>query len=220
MKHDVKKLRDVQKEIARSIILRDDFGKIKKVAGFDIAYACGKVICSAVVVDFDTLDVIEKKHAITNEEFPYIPTLLSFREMPAMLKAYKMLENEPDMILVDGQGILHPFRAGIASHFGIAVNKPAIGVAKSRLIGDVKGGKIYVDGKLSGVLLFTKRGCNPLYVSPGHRVSVNSCARIVKKLVKSHKLPEPTRIAHKLAGEIKAEIMNFEASIHLRQVSD
>jgi len=140
--------------------------------------------------------------------FPYIPGLLSFREVPAVLEALQLLRRLPDMLLCDGQGMAHPRRFGIACHLGVLTDLPAIGVAKSRLLGtcaavaDGKGSRqpLYDKGEVIGTVLRTRRGVQPLYISVGHRVGLESAVDIVLRCTTRYRLPETTRAAHKLAS--------------------
>jgi deoxyribonuclease V len=140
---------------------------------------------------------------------PYIPGLLSFRELPALLEALALLSTQPDMVLIDGQGIAHPRRLGIAAHFGVATDLPTIGVAKKVLIGtssttlhDMRGAftTLRDDGEQIGWLLRSKVGCLPLVVSPGHRVALATAPEMVLRFVTTYRLPEPTRLADRLAS--------------------
>jgi len=223
MKIDLNKLKETQKKIAKQVILKASFkiDDIKTVAGFDIAYHGKKVICAGVVLDFNTLEVLEKKYTLSDEKFPYIPNFLMFREGPPIIETYHELKNEPDIILIDGGGILHPLKSGIASYIGVSLDKPAIGITKKLLLGEVKEGKIYVDkntidGKvkeLRGERMETKTGSRPIFVSPGHNVSVASCVKIIKKCLHgNHKLPEPLRMAHRYANKVREEIVLKEES--------
>jgi deoxyribonuclease V len=200
---DIEKLRIRQKEMIKRLSLKDKFEKIETVAGFDQAFLGNKIISAAVVCDYSSLEVIEKQYAVEEVKMPYIPGFLSFREGPAIIKAYRKLKIKPDIIMIDGNGILHPLKAGLATHVGIILDKPTIGVAKSLLLGSIKNKRVYVDGEVRGYELYTKKGCKPIYVSPGHKVSLESSLRIVRKCVGNHKLPEPLRLAHLYANEMK-----------------
>ncbi len=194
--------RTIQRDIAEKISLEDKFKKIRKVVGFDLAFSKDNVICAAIVVDYKSLKVLEKRYVICKETIGYIPTFLTFREGPPILEVYKRLENKPDILLFDGNGILHPLRVGIASHIGVVLKKPSIGVAKSLLCGELKGDYIYMDNEKVGYRLKNKR-FKPIYISPGHRISLESSVRIARKLIRNHRLPEPLILAHRYANETK-----------------
>jgi len=218
MKIDLNKLKETQKKISEKIILKDGFkiNKLKTVAGFDLAYHNKKVICAGVVLDFKNMKVIEKRYTISEEKFPYIPNFLMFREGPQIIDAYQELKTEPDVILIDGGGILHPLKSGIASYIGVSLDKPTIGVTKKLLLGEVFEGKIYVEkdtveGKvksLRGERVETKVGARPIFVSPGHKVTVATAVKVVKACMQgNHKLPEPLRLAHKYADMAREELV-------------
>jgi deoxyribonuclease V len=200
----------IQKALQSHINLTDDFGEIKTVAGVDVGFEKNNTVTRAaiVVLDFQTLEVIETAVAHRPTSFPYIPGLLSFREVPAVLEAILKLNTEPDLLLCDGQGIAHPRRFGIAAHLGLLLDIPAIGVGKSRLCGThpevpaKKGAFVPLmdKGEQIGVVLRTRSNIKPLYISPGHRVSMNSAHELVMKCITKYRLPETTRRAHRLAS--------------------
>lgn len=210
MKIDLKEFREIQERIAKKVILRDGFRGVRLFAGFDVSYKSSIGICYGVVLD-KNLELVEKKIFKGRITFPYVPGFFAFREGPLIISAYKSLENKPDIILIDGNGILHPLRAGIASHVGVILNKPTIGVAKKLLLGKCnKPGKvgeseeIVVDGRVLGFALLTKKNYNPIYISPGHKISLETSLKIVKSLTRN-KIPVPLRMAHQ-ASIAKAEI--------------
>lgn len=200
----------IQQALQSHVNLKDDFGDIKTVAGVDVGFEKNNTITRAAiaVLDFESLDVVETAIARHPTTFPYVPGLLSFREVPAVLEAMLKLNAEPDLLLCDGQGIAHPRRFGIAAHLGLLVDIPAVGVAKSRLTGthdDVppeKGSFVPLMDKDEqiGVVLRSRTNVKPLYVSPGHRVGIDSAHELVMKCVTKYRLPETTRRAHKLAS--------------------
>jgi len=202
-----------QRHLATKLILRDGFGKVDTVAGVDQAFYESKIISALVICSGKTLEPVEKIHSLSKLTFPYIPTFLSFREAPAILDAWKKLNNKPDVTLVDGQGIAHPRGIGLASHVGVLLDVPTIGVAKSWLFGEFKKTsgvnkpeKLKLGNKQIGWVLRTKAGCNPIFISPGNKVSIRSSLYIVKKCILEHKLPEPTRLAHLHANAIKESL--------------
>lgn len=201
---------EIQKALQSHVNLTDDFGDIKTVAGVDIGFEKKNTITRAaiVVLDFETLEVLETAVARRPTSFPYVPGLLSFREVPAVLQAMLELRAEPDLLLCDGQGIAHPRRFGIAAHLGLLLDIPSIGVAKSRLIGthdevpSKKGSYVPLMHKEEqiGTVLRTRANVKPIYISPGHRVSIAAATALVMKCVTRYRLPETTRHAHKLAS--------------------
>ena len=209
---DTAALRAVQDELARKVVIRDDFPKpLRTVAGFDVGFEDDGATtrAAAVLLDADTLEVIDQQVARAPTRMPYIPGLLGFRELPALLEALAMLERAPDLAFIDGHGIAHPRRLGIAAHFGVATGLPSIGVAKKILVGEARMALHEMRGAFTplrdgreqiGWLLRSKPGCLPLLVSPGHRVAMPSAPELVMRYVTKYRLPEPTRLADRLAS--------------------
>lgn len=200
----------LQKQLSARVRREDALGPVRHVAGVDVGFEAGNTVTRAavVVLEFPSLTVVERVLARRPTTFPYIPGLLSFRELPAVLDAFERLTIPPDLILCDGQGIAHPRRLGIASHLGIWLDRPTIGVGKSRLIGaheDVppeKGAQrpLMDRDECIGAVLRTRTGVHPLYISPGHRVSLPTAVDYVLRCTTRYRLPETTRAAHKLAS--------------------
>ncbi|WP_240099688.1 deoxyribonuclease V [Thermomonas flagellata] len=214
---DTAALRAEQEALARRVVLRDDFRKpLRTVAGFDVGFEDDGATtrAAAVLLDADTLDVLDAQVARLPTRMPYVPGLLSFRELPALLAALALLPTAPDLALIDGQGIAHPRRLGVAAHFGVLSGLPSIGVAKSVLVGearlalhDMRGAFTPLrDGREQiGWLLRSKPGCLPLVVSPGHRVAMPSAPELVMRFTAGYRLPEPTRLADRLASRRDAD---------------
>jgi deoxyribonuclease V len=205
---DFEKLKKEQMKLSEQVELHDAFKKVVTVAGIDQTYVGGEVISCAIVCSYKDMKVIEKKIAVVKTSVPYKPGYLAYREMPAMIEAFNKLENVPDVILVDGPGIAHPRKLGLASHFGLVIGKPTIGVAKNLVVGRVEKGKIYVETELRGFELKTKEHATAIYVSPGHLVSPGTALKVVRESVRlPHKLPEPLHLAHKAArSEMKKKV--------------
>jgi len=187
--------------------------KIRFVAGVDVAYTRGTSIGAVAVLDYDSLKLVESQIAICGTRFPYIPTLLSFREVPPAVLSIKKVCVQPDIFLVDGHGFAHPYRCGFASHLGLVLCKPTIGVAKSRLFGEVENVKAEKDvaflkhhNEVVGATVVTKRKCKPVYVSVGHMVSLKNAIKIVKKCARHNRIPEPILKAHEIATREKRKI--------------
>lgn len=201
---------ELQRRLSRQVILTDRTDDVRRVAGVDVGFEQGNTVTRAavVVLDIESLKPVDSAVARRPTSFPYIPGLLSFRELPAVLEAFDRLSICPDLILCDGQGIAHPRRFGIACHLGVWLDRPAIGVAKSRLIGTheeppaSKGAwvPLYDKGERIGAVLRTRAHVRPLYVSSGHRVSLESAIDYVLRCTTRYRLPETTRAAHKLAS--------------------
>lgn len=201
---DFKELKEIEKTILKGINLSNNFNNIKTIAGFDIAYSGKKYFASAVVVDLETKKEIENKTAIGEEIMPYSPNLAVFREGPAILDAYRNLENKPDILIIKGYGALKENKVGLASYIGVLVNKPCIGVAKELLIGRLDEDKIMVDNKIKGIAVRTKEFANPIYISPGHNIDLDTSLEIVKKLIiEPYRLPLVLHLAHKYANKGK-----------------
>ncbi len=194
----------LQKELAGRIILKDCFEPIRQVAGVDVKVSKdGHLFCAVLIFSYPQLKIVEKKAARAKAAFPYIPGLLSFREGPAVLECFGKVENRPNLVFFDGNGIMHPRRLGLASHMGLLLNLPSIGVAKSRLLGSFKepesrkGCYTLVEdrGQVIGAALRTREGVKPVFVSCGHKVCLDSAIKLTLKLSK-YRVCEPTRQAH------------------------
>ncbi len=200
----------LQKTLSGRVETQDRLGRIATVAGVDVGFIDrGATARAAVVVlDHPGLQVRDQALARTPVTFPYRPGLLSFREIPAVLQALEKLRQAPGLILCDGQGIAHPRRFGIACHLGVLLDVPTIGVAKTRLVGrheevpEEKGAwaGLYDRDELIGAVLRTRAGVKPLYVSIGHRISLERAIEYVMSCVTRYRLPETTRAAHHLAS--------------------
>lgn len=208
----VKKARQLQLRLSKRIIEEDRLpSSLRCVAGVDVAYSDEWAYGAVAVMDYTSLARVEAKTARVKTSFPYIPTLLSFREIKPALAAIRKLDTVPDVFLVDAQGIAHPFRLGFASHLGLLLDKPSIGVAKSRLFGHVEPenkeswSPITDKGKVIGAALRKNDTGHPIYVSVGHKVSLERAIATVRHFTRSTRIPEPIRIAHLVASEAKRE---------------
>ncbi len=200
----------IQERLRHLVERADRLPGIRHVAGVDVGFEeGGRVTRAAVaVLSFPELRPVDQALARLPTAFPYVPGLLSFRELPAVLQAMARLQIRPDICLCDGQGYAHPRRFGIASHLGVLLDMPSIGVAKTRLIGThaapplEKGGwTALLDGEeVIGAVLRTRRGVKPVYVSVGHRVSLETAIRLTLACTLRYRLPETTRMAHRLAS--------------------
>lgn len=189
-------------------------GGIRRVAGVDNSYVrdgeTTTAFASVVVLSFPELEVVEVRHAALPISFPYVPGLLSFREAPAILAACRAVESEPDVVLFDGHGLAHPCRLGLAAHLGLFLDRPAIGVAKSRLVGEHEepvrefGARqpLFDRGDMVGMVVRTRPSSKPVFVSPGHRMSLEAAVEIVLACCRpNRRLPEPIRLAHHAVTE-------------------
>lgn len=206
----------LQKQLAERVLLGSALpASLNTVAGVDVSYQIhGKVFHAAVVVhDYGSLEHVETVTASGECSFPYVPGLLSFRELPILLQAFTRLETVPDVILADAQGVAHPRRMGLACHLGLWLELPTIGCAKSRLCGEheepgsTKGCwmPLVDDGEEIGRVVRTRAGVKPLYVSPGHKVGFDAALDIVLHCSRGYRLPEPTRQAHLLSNRVRSE---------------
>ena len=202
--------RAIQLRLAGQVSRRDEVGRPRFIAGVDISGPRfkGRVRGTVVVLSYPDLRVAEVSTVERKVDFPYIPGLLSFRESPVMLAAYEKLKLRPDLVLVDGQGIAHPRRFGLASHLGVLLGMPAIGCAKSILCGAHgplaaprgSAAEIEHQGEVVGMALRTRDGVRPVYVSIGHRVDLAAAVSWVSNCCRGYRLPEPTRLAHQAAS--------------------
>ena len=176
------------------------------VAGADVAYSrrTHRVYAAVVLVELPSLETVESVGVTRAATFPYIPGLLSFREVPPLLDAFDQLSQAPDVVVFDGQGLAHPRRFGLACHAGLLLDAPSIGCAKTRLVGehravpDRRGASVplRVDGEMVGAVVRTREGVTPVFVSPGHRADTPSAVELVLALAARYRLPEPQRLAH------------------------
>lgn len=207
---DIARARQRQSELATRVSLADDLPPLRWLAGVDVGFEDGGAItrAAAVLLDAATLAPMAQFVARVPTGMPYIPGLLSFRELPAILPALAALPERPDLVMVDGQGIAHPRGLGIAAHLGIITGLASIGVAKSILVGEHaplgprRGDRVSLvyQGKTIGTVLRSKDRVRPLIISPGHRVSIDHAADLVLAACTRYRLPEPTRLADRLAS--------------------
>ncbi len=206
--------RHLQNRLRTQVIQTDRFGTIETVAGVDIGLKKDIARASVVVLSFPELQVVDSVITDSPVRFPYIPGLLSFREIPPLLTAFAQLQTEPDLVIVDGQGVAHPRQFGIASHLGLILDKPTIGCAKSRLCGqheepDTEQGAythLIAKDEVIGAVVRTRTNVRAVYVSTGHRISLDSARTFTLACCRGYRLPEPTRYAHNTAaGKLPAQ---------------
>lgn len=207
---DVAAARALQSTLAAKVRLADDHPPLQLVAGVDVGFEEAGAITRAVAVLLDAQTLVPLAEVIARQptRMPYIPGLLSFRELPAVLEALEQLPHVPDLVFVDGQGVAHPRGLGIAAHLGVATGLPTIGVAKSILVGThddlglARGDRVPLryKGEIIGCVLRSKDRVRPLIVSPGHRVSMASAPALVLACCTKYRLPEPTRLADRIAS--------------------
>jgi deoxyribonuclease V len=207
----VKKAHNTQICLSKKLILEDRLPqKIRTVGGVDVSYIGNVGIGAATVFDYESLKCLEAQVANCEVKMPYIPTLLSFREISPALTAIKKLNLKPDVFLVDAQGWAHPYRCGFASHLSLALGKPTIGAAKSRLIGtsvEKDGKELLIDNdEVIGEVVITKINRKPIYVSIGNMVSLETAVKIIKHCSKT-RIPEPLLQAHNLATKERINLL-------------
>ena len=203
----------LQERLRRRVVLQDRFDAIRTVAGADLAFdpATDTAFAGVIVYRFPELMEIERRTARRKLRFPYVPGLLSFRESPILMAALARLRNEPDLILIDGHGRAHPRLFGIACHIGVLFDKPAIGCGKSLLVGEFRDpGKragstspLVFHDEVVGTVLRTRDGVKPIFVTQGHRVSLETAVRLVRACVDGFRIPKPTREADHYVRDLR-----------------
>ncbi len=219
----------LQRELAARVVCKGIVAErdVRFVAGCDVAFdrANRRAAAAVVVLAYPSLDVAERVTAESAVTFPYVPGLLSFRETPALLPAFQRLRTRPGLLMVDGHGYAHPRRFGFACHLGLLLDLPTVGVAKSRLagapgaVGRPRGSRAdLVDGgEVIGSLLRTREAVRPVFVSVGHRIALPDAERWVVRCAPAHRLPEPTRLADRLAGEAKRHMLTATIEMIVEQ---
>ena len=203
-----KEAMELQRELAKRVILEDRGDTYRTVAGIDVGIEGKSARAAVVVMALPELSIMERVVVERLVTFPYVPGLLSFREAPAILEALARLQCVPDVLIFDGQGYAHPRRMGIATHVGILLDHPTIGCAKSRLCGTyeepapARGSHtgLWDRGEMIGAIVRTRAGVKPVFVSVGHRIRLDTAISLVMRCAKGYRLPEPTRWAHRLAS--------------------
>jgi deoxyribonuclease V len=210
----------IQKELRQQLNLSPLQKEVTTIGGADISFNkySTTVYAGIVVLQFPSLQVVETKAVVDTTEFPYIPGLLAFREVPALSKAWEALTLKPDVLVLDGHGIAHPRRMGIATHFGLVMQTPTIGCAKSVLTGKyieppIEAGT-YTDlihqNEVIAKVLRTKRNTKPVFVSPGNLISMEQSLSIIMQCVRKYRIPEPTRFAHNFVNEERRKYLAEE----------
>ena len=208
----------LQKELREKVVLQkeDDF-KVTTIAGADISFNKYEttVYAGIIVLQFPSLTPLSYALVQTEVTFPYVPGYLAFREVPALLQAWELLPQKPDVLIADGHGIAHPRRMGIATHFGVLTGQPTIGCAKKKLFGkyelpaDERGAFTYLYDKNEaiGAVLRTRPNVKPVFISPGNGLSIEDSLGIIKQCMGKYRIPEPTRKAHELVNNFRKGIL-------------
>ncbi len=199
---------ELQRKLAEKVTIADRLSSVGLVAGVDVAYDknTDELVAGVAVLELATLSLVEFVWSRAKQKFPYVPGLFSFRELPAVVESLHKLTSSPDLFVCDGQGIAHPLRFGLASHLGVIYDVPSIGCAKTRLFGEYsepdqhRGAFSYLvdNGEKLGAVLRTQTGVKPVFVSPGHKVSIKTAVEFVLALTPNYRLPETTRKADQL----------------------
>lgn len=197
---------EIQNQLRNSVSLITENKQITTIAGGDISHNKDTDIVYAgiVVLSYPQMQLLSYSLVVSKTIFPYVPGYLGFREVPSLLEAWQQLPQKPDLMILDGQGVTHPRRMGIASHFGVLANHPSIGCAKNMLYGNYRPlglekfstSPIISQEEHMGYAVRTKDNVKPVYISPGHKVSVNDSLELIKPCILKHRIPEPTRLAH------------------------
>jgi deoxyribonuclease V len=216
----------LQNKMRHEVSLQAETNIVTTIAGGDISHNKDSetVYAGIVVLSYPQMQVVSYSLVAGETKFPYVPQYLGFREVPALIEAWKQIPQKPDIIVLDGQGITHPREMGIASHFGVLTGQASIGCAKNMLTGNYSPlglerfsqSEILVDGGVKGYALRTKSGVKPVYISPGHKISVKDSLRIMKQCTLKHRIPEPTRLAHNYVNQFR--IGNLKQGYYVENV--
>jgi deoxyribonuclease V len=207
---------NIQNNLSRNLIITDLFTKpIRKIGGVDLSFIKDYAVVAFVCVNYENFEIIEKKTVLTRLDFPYRPGFLWFREGPPIVRIIKSLDVLPDIFMINAHGLAHPRRFGCASHVGVNIEKPTIGIAGSKLFGEVikiprKFGdaeQLKSNNETIGYIIKPKIG-KPIYVSPGHMISLESTVKITINCFRNHRLPEPLYLSHRLAESRKRKIIH------------
>lgn len=212
----------LQEDISKQVRIQQLPMDFKLLGSADLSYitSSGHLIAVMIAFKWPELELVEATHFLAPVRFPYVPGLLSFREIPSLLKCFSQLTNRPDVLLCDGQGIAHPRKLGLASHLGLWLQIPTVGCAKKRLCGrhepfELRRGNsspLYYKGEIVGNVFCTRDGVKPVYISPGHLCDLQSATELVRRCLGRYRIPEPQRQAHNLAARIKQEYLAHKSS--------
>ena len=214
-----KEARELQLKLREKVTEKNQFDKIKIICGIDLSIIKDdkKLICGIVSFTYPELEIIEQVSRVVDETFPYIPGLLSFREGPAILATFKDLKHTPNLLVFDGHGVAHPRGLGIASYIGVLLERPAIGIAKKKLFGNYEepeneAGKFSyllhpLDKRVIGAVLRTRKNVKPVFVSVGHKITLEKVIELSIAFQRGYRIPEPTRQAHMFVNEVRREML-------------
>ncbi len=203
---DIFEFKREQQRLANKVQLEDGFSTVKRVGGATCMVVGKNLLACVVVCELPSFTVVDKAFYLLHDPLPFQAGFSAYREMPGLIEAYNQLSIEPDVLFVEGEGIAHPRGLGMASHLGVVLRVPTIGVVDRLHCGQVNEGKVLVLGEVRGFEVVTREFAKPVYVSPGHLVSLGSALRLVSEMIQyPHKMPEPIHIANKLARKMKEE---------------
>lgn len=209
---NIESLKREQEKIAQKIKLVDILEEVKIIGACDVAFSSTDGYACFATFIYPELNLLEEVIIKDKIDFPYLPEFLSYRELKFIIKAYQKIKKKPDIILVDGQGVLHPRKAGLATHLGVMINKPTIGVAKSLLIGEIKDRlkenrfsylPIFLNNEAVGYVLRSREKTKPIYISPGNLITKERALKIVIHCCRKFRIPEPLRYVHTKAKMTK-----------------
>jgi len=202
----------IQETLKERIVLKNTFLKVNAIGGGDVAYSMDKksLFGAIAVLSFPSMELIDTATTYGKVSFPYIPGLFGFREGPILIKAFQGLRVRPDLLILEGHGIAHPRRLGLASHVGLWLDLPTIGCGRTPLLkefelpGPSKGSFkwVYLKGKRVGAVVRTRQAVKPVFVSPGHRIDFNTSIQMILETCRGFRIPEPLRKAHHLSKEM------------------
>jgi deoxyribonuclease V len=195
----LEELEKEQLDFAKKVVKQDSFSKLDLIGGIDVGFDKDKIFCSIVVCDYKDMRVLEQHSEENDCKIRYIPGFRAQREISVMIDTFNKLKQKPDVLLINASGALHPRKCGLASHLGVMLDQPVIGITKNLLCGNLVNGEVILDNETIGKAVIIKKNAKPLYISVGHKVSLDKSVEIVKNcIMQPHKLPEPLCLAHKL----------------------
>jgi len=205
---DIKKLEDEQIKLAKQLEIKDkiDFSLADKFGAIETIFIKNKILCCIIVCD-KNYEILDRAYVFDKVVFPYIAGFRDYRELSTMVRAYLKLNEKPDVVFIQGQGIIH-LRLGLASHFSLSAGVPSIGVSNSIINCKIKGQDIFSKGRKTGKVLISKPQSRPMYISPGNQITLNTAYELCKKFINlPHKLPEPMHLAGRYSKEVKKELV-------------
>ncbi len=203
---DIFEFKREQQRLATKVVLQDGFSSVKTVGGAGCVVVGRDLLACVVVCELPSFTVVDSAFYLLHDPLPFQAGFSAYREMPGLIEAYNQLSIEPEVLFVEGEGVAHPRGLGIASHIGVILNVPTIGVADRLHCGQMNEGKVMVLGEVRGFEVVTREHAKPVYVSPGHMVGLESALKLVREMIRHpHKMPEPIHLANKLGRKMREE---------------